>query len=118
VIIELNRSAPMIDFRWLASPEMLHFSGALILFRLLLSEQSAGAPRMFQVLGVGPSQLQFLFGVIVLFTFLGALACVAWFRVKQLPQFHIVALLMIAAGCYLDSFSTIDTRPHQFLLSQ
>lgn len=118
IMVEINRKSPLIDFRWLASPAMLHFSGALILFRLLLSEQSAGAPRMFQTLGVGANQLELLFAVIVLFTLLGALACVAWFKLPRLPQFHMVALMMIAAGCYMDSFSTVDTRPHQFLISQ
>ena len=52
VAVELNRSAPLLDIRWLVSPAMLHLTATLFLFRLILSDQSAGAPRMFQVLVV------------------------------------------------------------------
>ncbi|AWX93191.1 hypothetical protein DPM13_08610 [Paracoccus mutanolyticus] len=48
VVIELHRKAPLLDIRWLASPAMLHLTVTLLLFRLVLSEQGAGAPRMFQ----------------------------------------------------------------------
>ncbi len=56
VVVELNRTAPLLDIRWLASPAILHLTGTLFLFRLILSEQSAGAPRMFQVLVSRPSR--------------------------------------------------------------
>ena len=118
VIIELNRKEPLVDIRWLATPAMLHLTFALFLFRLILSEQSAGAPRMFQVLGVAPSQIVTLFGVISVATLLGALACVAWIKPDREAQFHLVALILIAAGAWMDSQSTTDTRPTQFLISQ
>lgn len=118
VVVELHRKAPLLDIRWLVTPAMLHLTGTLLLFRLLLSEQSAGAPRMFQVLGVAPEQMTGLFAVICLASILGGLACVAWIKPGREPQFHFVALVLIAAGAWMDSQSTLDTRPEQMLISQ
>lgn len=118
VAIELNRSAPLLDFRWLVSPAILHLTGTLFLFRLILSEQSTGAPRMFQVLGVAPSQLTVLFAVIVGATLLGTLAVVGWIKPTRVPIYHILALILIAIGALMDGNSTIDTRPEQLIVSQ
>ncbi|MDS9466912.1 MFS transporter [Paracoccus sp. MBLB3053] len=118
VMVELNRSAPLIDIRWLVSPAMLHLTITLLLFRLILSEQSSGAPRMFQALGITQGQLVPLFAVISAATVLGALALVPFMKPERVPQFHLVALVLIAAGAFMDSHSTLDTRPAQMMLSQ
>ncbi|MFC3061492.1 MFS transporter [Paenirhodobacter populi] len=118
MVIELHRKEPLLDIRWLASPAMVHLTGALLIFRIILSEQSTGAPRMFQVLGIAPSQLVTLFSVICLFTLLGTLACVAWMKPTRVPQFHFIALILIACGAWMDSQATMDTRPEQMILSQ
>ncbi|MBM3603534.1 MAG: MFS transporter [Alphaproteobacteria bacterium] len=118
VTVELNRRAPLLDIRWLASPAILHLTGTLLLFRLILSEQSAGAPRMFQVLGMGPDQMIGLFSVISLAGVMGALACIAWMRPQRVPVFHLAALLVIAAGAFLDAQVTPDWRPTQMIASQ
>ena len=118
LLIETHRASPLLDIRWLMSPAMLHLTGTLLLFRLLLSEQSTGAPRMFQVLGVAPGQMTVLFAVICAASLLGALACIAWIKPGREPQFHFVALVLIAAGAWMDSHSTLDTRPEQMLVSQ
>ncbi|MCZ0960025.1 MFS transporter [Paracoccus benzoatiresistens] len=118
VAVELNRSAPLLDIRWLVSPAMLHLTATLFLFRLILSEQSAGAPRMFQSLGVAPSQMTGLFAIIVGASLLGGLACVAWMRPNRVPVLHLVALLLIALGAFMDARATMDTRPEQLIVSQ
>ena len=118
VVIELHRKAPLIDIRWLTTPEMLHLTVMLFLFRLILSEQSTGAPRMFQALGLAPSQMTELFGVIFLATLLGAVACVGWLRPGREPHYHFAALSLIAVGAWMDSQATIDTRPEQMIVSQ
>ena len=116
--VELNRADPIIDIRWLASPAILHLTATLLLMRLLLSEQSAGAPRMFQVLGIQGDQLVGLFAVIVLATFAGALACVAWMRPDRVAPMHLAALLLIALGAWMDTHATVLTGPRQMLVSQ
>lgn len=118
VAVELNRDDPLLDIRWLASPAMLHLTGTLLLFRLILSEQSAGAPRMFQVLGLGPDQLIGLFAVISLAGVMGALACIAWMRPGRVAAFHLAALILIALGAFADAAVTPDWRPAQMIVSQ
>ena len=118
VVIELNRKAPLLDIRWLASPAILHLTVTLLVFRLILSEQSSGAPRMFQVLGVTQDQLVTIFAVISAGTVLGALALIPFMTPKRVPLFHVIALALVAVGAWLDSHSTIDTRPAQMMLSQ
>ncbi len=118
VVIELQREAPLIDIRWLMSPAMLHLAFTLFLFRLLLSEQSSGAPGMFQALGLGNAQMTGLFGVICVATVFGALACVGWMKPGREPAYHAAALALIALGAYLDSSSTLLTRPEQMIVSQ
>ena len=117
-MIELNRAAPLVDVRWVLSPAILHLTAALMLFRLLLSEQAAGAPRMFQVLGLSPDQMMPLFAAIVAASVAGGLACAVVIKPGREPQIHLAALLMIAAGAFLDSRSTVDTRPIQLIASQ
>lgn len=118
VAVELKRSAPLLDIRWLASPAILHLTGTLLLFRLILSEQSAGAPRMFQVLGMGPDQMVGLFAIISLAGVMGALACIAWMRPQRVAAFHLVALLIIAGAAFLDAQVTPDWRPAQMIATQ
>lgn len=118
VMIELNRAKPLIDIRWLVTPAMLHFTVTLLLFRLILSEQSAGAPRMFQALGVTQGQLVGLFSVISVATIAGGAAVIPFMKPHLVPRLHVVALSLIAVGALMDSGSTIDTRPVQMMLSQ
>ncbi|KRW96572.1 MFS transporter [Paracoccus sp. MKU1] len=118
VVIELHRKAPLLDIRWLASPAMLHLTATLLIFRLVLSEQSAGAPRMFQVLGVTQDQLVPLFAMISVASVLGGLALIPFMKPERVPLFHVIALALIAAGAFMDSHATIDTRPAQMMLSQ
>lgn len=118
VAVEVNRQAPLLDFRWLASPAILHLTATLFLFRLILSEQAAGAPRMFQVLGVAPQQMTGLFAVITAASLLGGLACIAWMKPERVPAFHLAALVLIAAGAIMDAQSSVDTRPAQLIVSQ
>ncbi|MFT3690488.1 MFS transporter [Paenirhodobacter sp.] len=118
VVIELHRKEPLLDIHWLATPAMVHLTIWLLLFRLLLSEQSTGAPRMFQVMGIGQDQMVGLFGIICIANLLGALACLGWMRPGREAQFHCVALVLIAAGAWMDSQSSMDTRPEQMIVSQ
>ena len=117
-IVELNREKPLLDIRWLASPAILHLTATLFLFRLILSEQAAGAPKMFAVLGVAPAQMTWLFAIILLASLMGGLACIAWMRPTRVAWFHLVALLVIAFASWLDSQSSTLTRPMQMIVSQ
>ncbi|MHC0053609.1 MFS transporter [Actibacterium sp. D379-3] len=117
-VIELNRKAPLLDIHWLASPAILHLTGALLTFRIILSEQSSGAPGLFRALGMGPEQLKPLFVVIVLASLAGGVACAILLKPGREEKFHIVALALIAVGAFMDSHATSLTRPEQMYVSQ
>lgn len=118
VVIELNRKAPLLDIRWILSPAILHLTAVLFLFRIILSEQSTGAPAMFRQLGYAPEQLVTLFGLIVLASLLGGMAAIRFMRPDRVAWAHMIALLVIACGAWMDRNSTILTGPQQMYLSQ
>ncbi|MGO4573452.1 MFS transporter [Microvirga sp. 2TAF3] len=118
VVIELNRKNPLIDVRWLASKEILHFTGALLLFRIVLSEQSSGAFGFFQVLGLQNEQIATLTWLILFTTIAGGLACAVLMKPGREPAIHAASLALLAIGAYMDSRATNLTRPAQMYASQ
>ncbi|PTM98778.1 hypothetical protein C7449_101444 [Mycoplana dimorpha] len=117
-LIELHRKQPFLDIRWLVSPEILHFTMVLLLFRLLLSEQTAAATNFFLVMGLQTEQLTGLYTVIAIATVVGGIACALVVRPEREPYIHLVALTLIAVGAWMDSRATNLTRPHDVYLSQ
>jgi len=118
VVIELNRKNPLLDIRWLASPEVIHFTGALLIFRIVLSEQTTGAAGFFQVLGMANEQTTILYAIILAASVAGGLACAAVMKPGREPWIHMVSLLLLAAGALMDSRATNLTRPEEMYLSQ
>jgi MFS family permease len=117
-VIELNRESPLLDIRWLASREVLHFTAALLVFRIVLSEQTSGAFGFFQVLGLQNDQMATLCWVVLAAGVAGGLACAVVMKPGREPAIHMVALTMLAAGAYMDSQATNLTRPTEMYLSQ
>jgi hypothetical protein len=117
-VIELNRENPLLDIRWLTSREVLHFTAALLIFRIVLSEQTSGAFGFFQVLGLQNGQMATLSWIILGTTIVGGLACAAVMKPGREPWIHVVALLLLLAGALMDSQATNLTRPEQMYLSQ
>ncbi len=118
VIIELNRESPLLDIRWLTSREVLHFTGALLVFRIILSEQTTGAYGFFQVLGLQNDQMSTLALVILGGAVAGGLACALVLKPGREPGIHVAALCLLAAGAFMDSRATNLTRPGEMMLSQ
>lgn len=118
IVIDLNRARPFIDFRWLMSPSMLHFTAVLLLFRLLLTEQTASATNFFLVLGLQADQLTGLYTVIAIAAVIGGTLCALVNRPGREPYIHFVCLVLIAVGAWMDSRATNLTRPHDLYVSQ
>ena len=116
--IELNRRNHLIDVRWLASREILHFAGALMVSRLVLSEQTSGAVNFLRNAGMLNEQMAGLYWVILAGTVLAGVICALVMKPGREPLIHAVSLLLVAIGSYMDSQSTILTRPEQMYLSQ
>lgn len=117
-LIELNRKQPFIDIRWLVSPEILHFTTVLLLFRLLLTEQTASATNFFLVMGLQTDQLTGLYTVIAIATIIGGVICACLIKPGREPYIHLVSLALISIGAWMDSRATNLTRPQDVYFSQ
>lgn len=117
-LIELHRKNHLLDIRWLASREILHFTGALLLFRIILSEQSSGAINFFRSMGLANEQMAGLYWVILASSVLSGIVCAAIMKPGREPAIHAVSLLLLAAGSFMDSHATSLTRPEDMYVSQ
>jgi MFS family permease len=117
-LIELNRASPLIDLRWISSRSMVHFAAALLIFRVVLSEQTTGAGGFFQALGLTNDQTVTLYTVILGAVVAGGLICAAVLKPGREPAIHAVALTFLVIGASMDAQATSLTRPEQMYLSQ
>lgn len=118
VALELPRKMPLIDLRWVFSRENMHMAGVLLLFRVVSSEQTTTAANFYQQLGLLNDQTQTMYAIIVLASLAGGLVCTVLMMTRYVETAHVLALVLVAAGAFLDSQSTSMTRPEQMYLSQ
>ena len=116
--VELNRATPIIDLRWLCSRDMLAFTGALMLFRVLLAEQQVGAVGLFNTLGLQNEQMAPMFWIVAAATAGGYIFSSVVVTPARAPYLHLAALALIATAALMDARATNLTRPEQFYLSQ
>ncbi|MFT7773593.1 hypothetical protein [Roseateles sp.] len=118
VLIDLNRPQPLLDLRWLTTPYMLRFIAAVLLFRMVLSEQTVGVVGLMTVLGQSNEQMRTLFALAsggMLFGFLLAIVIAA----KQgMHLLSVLAIALVLAVSWADSDATSVSRPEQFYLTQ
>jgi len=118
VLIELHRKVPLIDIRWIASKEIVHFAAVLLIFRLVASEQSTIATNFYQQLGLQFEQVATLYWIILAAAIAGGLLCAVLMNPQNAERVHVLALGLLATGAYMDSQATSLTRPEQMYLSQ
>jgi MFS family permease len=118
IMLELNRKNNLIDVRWIGSWEIVHFAGVLLVFRMLLTEQSTGAINFFRQLGLFNEQMAHLYWAVLIASVASGLLCAVFMKPGREAAIHLLALILIAAGTFMDSQSTVLTRPDQMLLSQ
>ena len=118
ITIEHNRTNPLINTRWLSGPDLLRLFGAILLIRIVLSEQTSGAVGFLTVVGLGPDQLMGLFGVILAAMIAGTAVSAFTLNMAKLNKPIAIALGLIAIGAFMDSHSTLLTRPAQLYVSQ
>lgn len=118
VALELPRKMPLIDLRWVFSKENLHMAGILLLFRVVSSEQTTTAANFYMQLGLINDQTQTMYGVILMASIAGGFVCTVLMLTRYVETAHVLALVLIATGAFLDSQSTSLTRPEQMYLSQ
>jgi hypothetical protein len=108
----------LLDIRWLASRQVLHLTAALLVFRIVLSEQFSGAFSLFQMLGLQNEQMATLSWVVLAASIAGGLTCAAAMKPGREPAIHMASLALLAIGAYLDSQATNLTRPAEMYVSQ
>jgi len=118
VLIELNRSKPIFDLRWLFSPGMLHVILIMLVFRLLVSDQISMINMYYSFLGLQNEQLFTLYFFIALGTIAGGVLCCLFLKPNGGDFLYILGCAAIAVGSFADSFSTSATRPVDMYFSQ
>jgi MFS family permease len=116
--IEHNRSNPMLMTRWLGSGVMIRLALAVILIRMVLTEQSTGAVGLLQTLNLGSQQMHSLYVVMLLGSVAGLATSALTIHPSHLLMPLIISLALMATGSVMDSFSTNLTRPENMYLSQ
>ncbi|MFO6298446.1 MFS transporter [Rahnella selenatireducens] len=117
-MVELKRKNPIIDLRWLMTPEMLLFTGSMLFIRMLLSEQTTGMVGFLNLVGLVNDQLVTLFYVILAATVAGLVVVSIIHKANRIVYIHLFSIALIAVASLMDASSTADTRPEQFYLTQ
>ena len=118
VAFDLQRDRPMMDLRWLARPYMLRFVVAVLLFRIVLSEQSVAIVGLMTVLGQSNEQMQTLFALATAGTLAGFLIAIVIAARNGTHLLTLLALCLIITVAWLDADATALTRPADLYVTQ
>lgn len=118
VCVEHNRARPLLNTRWLASADIVRLVLSMILIRVVLSEQGTGAVGFLRAVGLQNDQMQILFSIVLAATIAGIMLSAVTLSLQHLTAPVVFALLLMAAGAWIDAQATSLTRPEQMYLSQ
>ena len=118
IVIEYNRANPLIDLKWLAGGDIVRLLLAILLVRIVLSEQTTGAVGFLQQMGLGNDQMHGLFWIMLFATAAGTAISALTLNPTKLWKPISIALGLIAVGAFLDSHATVLTRPANLYFSQ
>ncbi|OON62059.1 MFS transporter [Massilia sp. KIM] len=118
ICVEHNRVNPLLNVRWLTNANILRLLMALVLVRIVLSEQSVGAVGFLRAVGLDNDQLQTLYAIVLAATVAGIVVSGLTVSIQHLMAPQVIALLLMALGAWLDAHATSQTRPQQMYLSQ
>jgi len=116
--IEHNRANPMLMTRWLGSGTMIRLALAVILIRMVLSEQSTGAVGFMQMLNMSYQQMHTLYVVMLAGAIAGLVVSALTINPAHLLMPLVISLALMAIGSVMDSFSSNLTRPQNLYISQ
>jgi MFS family permease len=118
ILVDLNRSRPLLDLRWLASPYMLRFVIAVTLFRIVLSEQTIGIVGLMTALGQTNEQMQTLFALATLGILAGFAIAIFMAARNGMHWLAPLAALLVIAAAWWDADATALTRPADLYVTQ
>ncbi|WP_206409719.1 hypothetical protein, partial [Lysobacter enzymogenes] len=119
VVVEINRSKPMVNLRWLLhGGYMVRLGLAITLSRMVLSEQSVGAVGLLNVLGLLNEQMHTLFWLVLAGTVGGFVVTLLFLPKQRFDLLGLIAVAIVGVCAYVDSHATNLTRPENFYLTQ
>ncbi|WP_160329633.1 transporter [Lysobacter capsici] len=119
VVIEMNRSRPMVNIRWLLhGGYMVRLGLAIVLSRMVLSEQSVGAVGLLNVLGLLNDQMHTLFWLVLIGTVGGFVVTMPFLPKQRFDMLGLIAVAIVGVCAYIDSHATNLTRPANFYITQ
>jgi len=118
MIFEYYRKNPLLDLKWLSGGDLVRLILAILLIRIVLSEQTSGSVGFMQQMGVGLDQMRGLFWVILVAMIAGTTVSAFTLNMAKLYKPIAIALALIAVGAFIDTHATVLTRPMNLYFSQ
>ncbi|MBX9400943.1 MFS transporter [Lysobacter sp. BMK333-48F3] len=119
VLIEINRSRPMVNLRWLLhGGYMVRLGLAIVLSRMVLSEQSVGAVGLLNVLGLNNDQMHTMFWLVLAGTIAGFVVTLPFLPGRRFDILGLIAVALVGVCAYVDSHASNLTRPAQLYVTQ
>ncbi|WP_370256228.1 MFS transporter [Erwinia sp. 198] len=118
VVLEHNRSNPLINTRWLRTGAIFRLGIVMVMLRVTLAEQNTGAIGYLQQIGLLNDQMQGLALAILLGVIAGIVTSALTINVKHLSWPIVVSLLLIIVASLMDAQSSPLTRGNNMYFSQ
>nr|WP_312045528.1 MFS transporter [Erwinia sp.] len=118
VVLEHNRSNPLINTRWLRTGAIFRLGIVMVMLRVTLAEQNTGAIGYLQQVGLLNDQMQGLALAILLGVIAGIATSALTINVKHLSWPIVVSLLLIMVASLMDAHSSPLTRGNNMYFSQ
>lgn len=117
LILENGRTAPLLNLRWLGSGDIIRFSFAILMARVVLAEQNV-ATKFLSALGGSDEHLRTLSIVTFVSAVAGVIVSAITVNVEKLVMPMMLAVTAIAAATLADSSATSLEHLPWFYLSQ
>ncbi len=118
VLVEHNRSNPLINTRWLRTGAIFRLGIVMIMLRVTLAEQNTGAIGFLQQAGLLNDQMQGLAMAILAGVGAGIVTSALTINVKHLSWPIVVSLVLIIIASLMDAHSSPLTRANNMYFSQ
>lgn len=118
VLVEHNRSNPLINTRWLGSGAIFRLGIVMILLRIMLAEQNTGAIGYLQQLGIQNDQMQGLALAILAGVAAGIVCSALTINPQHLSWPIVLSLIIVMVASLMDAQSSPLTRANNMYFSQ
>lgn len=118
IVIEHNRTNPLINTRWLSSGMMVRLGIVMIMMRIVLAEQNTGVVGFLQQLGLLNDQMRGLSLAIIGGMTLGIVVSALTIKPTHLNWPIVTSLAVMIVASLMDAQASPVTRAHNMYFSQ